>query len=180
MRHPIQHEVSSGMRLLAVMFFMIASVHPAWASGTDTDAFQHRYITLKINTAAWLNAHQPVRDGHISSRDRTALLDLRREVLNFCFDVKKHIHTQETTPSAKTVAASERLQLLGLAYSCDAMEQMLEVEFDAQRPGANREMLRQIQAKYQELWELADQATTTPPSSTSHVTTTTYPMSGRP
>jgi hypothetical protein len=76
--------------------------------------------------------------------------------MDFCFDLNKSIHLRNKTGGRLSLPVS----LIGMAYSCDAMEQLLEVAFElnsaVHEPGEQSDVLQQIVRKYEELWKIAD------------------------
>lgn len=144
-----------GVALAAVMFTFGAS--SSFAGDNDKHAgLVQQYHQLKTDTVALLDH---VRHARLESRasDRKPILELRREVMDFCFDVRKHLHERDRTATVQGSAYQERSNLLGLAHSCEAMEKMLEAEFDLQRSADNRsDLLIRLLGKYEEVWKLAD------------------------
>lgn len=125
-------------------------------------SFHHRYNILKTEAIALLESlRRARREGHTAG-DRKPLLHLRKDVMDFCFEVQKYVHLLDISAATRTATSEERSTLLPIAYSCDAMEQVLEAEFDVQRSGSigKSDMLLQIQDKYEEVWEVADSAAT--------------------
>ena len=118
--------------------------------------FLYRYDALKAHTTTLLGSLRRARlDGQVTN-DRKPLLYLRKEVMDFCFEVRKYLHTQRTSGTANPVALQARGNILAVAYSCEAMEQVLEAEFDVYQTGGQNPALLQIQEKYEEVWKLAD------------------------
>jgi len=119
--------------------------------------FLYRYDVLKTNASTVLESMRRARlDGHVVN-DRRPLLHLRKDVMDFCFEVRKFLHMQKVSGLATPVAFDERTNALAIAYSCEAMEQVLEAEFDVhQAGGQNHAVLLKIQEKYEEVWKLAD------------------------
>jgi len=118
--------------------------------------FLYRYDALKAHTTTLLESSRRARlDGYVTN-DRKPLLYLRKEVMDFCFEVRKYLHTQKTSGIANTAALDARANILAVAYSCEAMEQVLETEFDVHQTGGQNPALFQIQEKYEEVWKLAD------------------------
>lgn len=153
--------VPLGLILASLAFTLHAGPSFAGDSG-KLAGFLQQYDRLKANTMALMdNARRTRLDGRAS--DRKPILELRREVMDFCFDVRKYLHERDMAANVKGIVFQERSNLLGLAYSCEAMEKMLEAEFDFQRGADKRsDLLIRIQGKYEEVWKLADSIAAAP------------------
>jgi hypothetical protein len=147
-----------GFALVIVLILMLQS--PMGFAGEENRLaqFVYRYDVLKANATTILGSLRRARlDGQLTN-DRRPLLHLRKEVMDFCFEVRKYLHAQRTTGLATPVAFEDRTNALAIAYSCEAMEQVLEAEFDVHQNGdQNPKLLLQIQEKYEEVWKTADE-----------------------
>ncbi len=89
--------------------------------------------------------------------DRKPRLDLRKDLLDFCFVVRKDIQAQGSAAHLKKASAHDSSNLIAVTYACEAMEKMLEVEYDLQQSSLQTaDNLRKIQERYEEIWKLAD------------------------
>jgi hypothetical protein len=148
-----------GLTLATVIVMILMLQSPMTFAGEDSrlSQFVYRYDVLKANATTILGSLRRARlDGHLTN-DRRPLLHLRKDVMDFCFEVRKYLHSQRSAGLAKPVALEDRTNALAIAYSCEAMEQVLEAEFDVhQNSDQNHELLLQIQEKYEEVWKVAD------------------------
>ncbi|MGA6826942.1 hypothetical protein ACO9S2_04920 [Nitrospira sp. NS4] len=147
----------TGFALMVVMAFVLQGSMSFAGEESKLSQFLYRYDALKANTTTLLGALRRARlDGHLTN-DRRPLLHLHKDVMDFCFEVRKYLYTQRTSGLAKPVTLDDRANTLAIAYSCEAMEQVLEAEFDVhQNGGQNPDLLLRIQEKYEEVWEVAD------------------------
>ena len=147
----------TGFVLIVMMAVALQGSMSFASEESKVSQFLYRYDVLKANTTILLASFRHARlDGHVTS-DRRSLLHLRKDIMDFCFEVRKYLHTQRASGLATPVAFDERSNILAIAYSCEAMEQVLEAEFDVhQSGGQNPDLLLQIQGKYEEVWKVAD------------------------
>ncbi len=91
--------------------------------------------------------------------DRKPRLDLRKDLLDFCFEVRRDIQAQGSAAHSKKTSVHDPSNLVAITYACEAMEKMLEVEYDLQQSNPKTaDSLQKIQEKYEEIWKLADSA----------------------
>lgn len=146
--------------MLTVFVFVCDSPISFAAEDSKVSEFLHRYDVLKTHTTTLLESSRQARvQGQVMS-DRKPLLYLRKDVMDFCFDLRKYLHVEKTRGASKPVALDTRGNILALAYSCEAMEQVLEAEFDAYQGERQNPDLLHIQQKYEEVWKIADQVVT--------------------
>lgn len=157
----------SGFTLMVMMALVLQGSMSFAGEESQLSQFLYRYDVLKSNTTAILGALRHARlDGHLTN-DRRPLLHLHKDVMDFCFEVRKYLHTQRISGLAKPVALEERANVLAIAYSCEAMEQVLEAEFDVHQNGdQNSDLLLRIQEKYEEVWKVAEGLLRAPPGTT--------------
>jgi len=144
----------------ALLMLLAATLHYSVSfAGEESKVpqFLYRYDVLKANATTVLESMRHARlEGHVVN-DRRPILHLRKDVMDFCFEVRKYLHTQKVSGLATPVTFDERTNALAIAYSCEAMEQVLEAEFDVhQTGGQNPAILLKIQEKYEEVWKVAD------------------------
>ena len=153
---PNRNPIGRGSLAFLVLLALSVQGSPGLAGEENRiSQFLYRYDVLKTQTTDLLDSSRRARrEGQVSS-DRKSLLYLRKEVIDFCFEVRKYLHIQRTAGTIKPVVDG-RGNVLAIAYSCESMEQVLETEFDVHQPGGQNPDLLQIQGKYEEVWKLAD------------------------
>ena len=124
--------------------------------------FEPRYHALKRQTLTML--HRSADPVSKAADSLLPLLELRKEVMDFCFEVKKQFYAEQVQNRLKRSSGDSIPQLFSLAYSCDAMEQILETQCHLQRGSAPSESLHRIRAKYEEVWSLVDPETGVKPT----------------
>jgi hypothetical protein len=152
--------MSNKNRIKQIGFALILSLIPLEQSLAAEESrlseFVHRYDVLKAQATRLLDSSRQARlDGQVTN-DRKPLLYLRKDVMDFCFEVRKYLHVHKTGGTTNSVASDARRNVLAIAYSCEAMEQVLEAEFDGYQAGGQNPDLFQIQGKYEEVWKVAD------------------------
>lgn len=134
------------------------------AEPRKTDSYLPRYNILKTNTSVLLDSLRHDRMEGRPTKDRRPLLQLRKEVMDFCFEARREGHLQKVAHASTPGAEVDQMHLLALAYACEAMEQVLEAEWDALQNGQhNSSLLHEIQVKYEEVWKVADHLVSGPP-----------------
>lgn len=153
---PKENSVGPG-RLAFVVLLILSLQGSLGLAGEDNRISQllYRYDVLKTQTTDLLDSSRRARREGQVTNDRKSLLYLRKEVIDFCFEVRKYLHIQRTAGTIRPVMDG-RGNVLAMAYSCESMEQVLETEFDVHQPGGQNPDLLQIQGKYEEVWKLAD------------------------
>ncbi|MDE3118404.1 MAG: hypothetical protein KGL03_05235 [Nitrospirota bacterium] len=115
-----------------------------------------QYELLKARMTEMMDKIRTARlAGH--TVDRKPRLDLRKDLLDFCFGVRKDIQAQGSAAHLKKASAHDPSNLIAITYACEAMEKMLEVEYDLQQSSLQTaDNLRKIQERYEDIWKLAD------------------------
>lgn len=115
-----------------------------------------QYELLKARMAEMMDKIRTARlAGH--TVDRKSRLDLRKDLLDFCFGVRKDIQAQGSAVHLRKTSAHDISNLIAITYACEAMEKMLELEYDLQQSSLQTaDNLRKIQDKYEDIWKLAD------------------------
>lgn len=138
---------------LLIAAFMLPDRIVAAGESSTVQKYLLRYDTLKTRTSALVSSVDHGGE-KLAMADRRPLLQLRQEVMDFCFETRREGHVEKLATSGDH---SRPLNLLTLAYACEAMEQVLEAEWDASQHGSHMSgTLQAIQEKYKEVWKLAD------------------------
>lgn len=146
----------SGLQIGFSLMVLLLPIDGSFAEETKVSKLLHRYDVLKAHTMKLLDSARQARvEGQVTN-DGKSLLYLRKDVVDLCFEVRKSLHGQRSGTAAKEVASTDIGSVLAMAYSCEAMEQVLEVEFDAYQAEQINPDLIKIQEKYEEVWNVAD------------------------
>lgn len=150
------------VRQLGLVIMLIIGVNSSgigWAGERQNSTeVLLRYELLNVRMTEMIDKIRTARlAGH--TVDRKPRLDLRKDLLDFCFEVRKDVQAQGSAAHLKKTSMHVPSNLVAITYACEAMEKMLEVEYDLQQsnPPAT-DSLQKIQARYEDIWKLADSA----------------------